>query len=139
MILDIARRKRRLLAAVQQDIPRLWSEIIITFSKAKRVYVGRIGPTAKMPFEYELLSLIAAQGKVAETFLMQGLKSDNPQIVAYCLLGLHLMGSNGYRDFRAELCARPEEITWQAGSFAVCEPLGHFIEARFFKGTIRAE
>jgi hypothetical protein len=76
-------RIRRLLAQ-ESTLLQAWALIVPIFKTSGRVYAGRVGPSATMPFQAEILNKLASY-RSSNALFAAHINDPNAIFAAYCL------------------------------------------------------
>ena len=121
MILGAIRRRWAYRAArtrlTSGSLAEAWAHVRYLWSKADTVYKAPVGYGGMLMPEYDTMLRVADFGLVrAAPFLHEGLRDDNPSVVAYSVETLHMLGAPVDRCMisPAVLAMR---VRWSAGNF----------------------
>jgi hypothetical protein len=118
--------RNRILGAVRSNLDSAWPVVEGVWSHASAVYRTRVGASATKPFELVVLDEVRKDRPGGEHLLLKHLLHKNPNVAAYCLLGLEQMGSPKIKELPVEILTRKELILIYTGCFVRSETLGDF-------------
>ena len=119
---------------VNGDMYTVWKNIKKVLSQSKIIIRGPHGFYATTYPEFDLLlKFTKTYEKQSEVLLMESLLDDNPNIVAYCLVGLSLLKSSIPDKIAQELLNRKEIVMWAGACLRGQSKLGDF--AKFYLGV----
>jgi hypothetical protein len=96
------------------------------FINAKIVYLGPSGFSGKLSSECLLLKQFIEENNNAEELLKNALKSAEPMVVCYGLVGLSWIGSAELNNLPIDIVNSTYEIIWQFGSVRSHGTVGEF-------------
>lgn len=119
-----AAKIRRLLLD-SSSLNEAWSLIIPILKTSDVVYTGRVGATATLPLQAEILENMT-KDRSSENIFKAHLNDKNAVLVAYCIAGLQRLHHSASSDLPDELFCRQEMIEWRGGSFFKMLTLGEY-------------
>jgi len=96
------------------------------FINAEVIYLGPSFFSGELPSECLLLKQFIEENKNAEELLKNALKSDEPMIVCYSLVGLSWLGSEELKKLPISIAENTSEVAWQIGSIRSHGTVGDF-------------
>lgn len=116
----------RVKKIVSGDLFSAWSRVKQVWGKARIIYRGPVGFSAKLHFEFKLLEEFITTYPNCEQLLIEATTDTNPYVCGYALVALEFLGSRYLQNLPNSLLERSEIIVWKLASRKGIVSLGQF-------------